>query len=61
MFDENGEKQDIYNRYAHIFLYFTEWRNGAWTGTVRGYVFPVFKSNDLYRLGVNYICARPVT
>ena len=22
---------------------------------------PVFKSNDLYRLGVNYICARPVT
>lgn len=59
MFDENGEKQDIYNRYAHIFLYFTEGETELGPGP-SGDTFSLYLNpNDLYRLGVNYICASP--
>ncbi|WP_066688966.1 DUF7657 domain-containing protein [Christensenella intestinihominis] len=56
VFDETGEKQDIYNRYAHIFLYFTEEETELAPGP-SGDTFALYLNpNDLFTLGVDYIC-----
>lgn len=60
-FDENGEYRDTYNRYAHIILSFTEGETELGPGPAGDTFALHLNPNDLYKLGVKYICVSPET
>ena len=61
LLDPDGKSEEIYNRYAHIVLSFTE-EETAFEGGAAVDTFTLrLNPNDLFTLGVDYICTSPET